>query len=279
MSRNLQPEKNTRSKWILWPYRTLLLVPLLLLGPLGVLAFGDLDLNTHWSRAETASSGLAPEPQDEPAALIQVYGARAYNWRGAFGIHTWIATKRHDARHYRVYQVIGWNLYRGRSAVSVSHVEKPDFSWFNACPDLLVERRGPGVDALIDRIEAAVTTYPSPDEYRVWPGPNSNSFTAHVARQVPELGLDLPPTAIGKDYLTDGKLFDLMPSGSGWQFSLFGLLGVGLAREEGIELNLLGLSVGIDFNDLALRLPEGERKLDRHAPGSEVQARALLAGG
>ena len=34
-----------------------------------------------------------------------------------------------------------------------------------------------------------------------------------------------------------------------------GLLGVGLAREEGIELNILGLSAGIDLNDLALRLP------------------------
>jgi len=45
------------------------------------------------------------------------------------------------------------------------------------------------------------------------------------------------------------------PNGTGWQFSLLGLLGIGFAREEGVELNLLGLSAGIDFNDLALRLP------------------------
>ena len=249
------PSNRPRTSWILWPRRALLLLLLLLLGPLGVLAFGDLDLRTHWSKAEMASGGLAPEPLDEPAVVVQVYGARAYNWRGAFGIHTWIATKRRDAGHYRVYQVIGWNIYRGRSTVSVSDVEQPDFDWFNAPPLLLVDRRGTEVDALIDRIEAAVAAYPYPYKYRVWPGPNSNSFTAHVARRVPELGLDLPPTAIGKDYLTDGKLVDLMPSGSGWQFSLYGLLGVGLAREEGIELNVLGLSAGIDLNDLTLRLP------------------------
>jgi hypothetical protein len=40
-----------------------------------------------------------------------------------------------------------------------------------------------------------------------------------------------------------------------WQISLLGLLGIGLAWEEGVEVNLLGLSTGIDFNDLALRLP------------------------
>ena len=73
--------------------------------------------------------------------------------------------------------------------------------------------------------------------------------------QVPELGLDLPPTAIGKDYLTGSGLFDRMPSGTGWQISLLGLLGIGAAWEEGVEINVLGLSAGIDFNDLALRLP------------------------
>jgi len=127
--------------------------------------------------------------------------------------------------------------------------------WYGARPELLLERRGPGVDELIDRIEAAVVAYPYTNEYRLWPGPNSNTFTAFVARQVPELGLDLPSTAIGKDYLTGGQLIARMPSGTGWQVSLYGLLGAGLAWDEGIELNILGLAAGIDFKDHALRLP------------------------
>lgn len=242
-------------RWGKWPVRAVALVAILLLGPLGVLAFGGLDLNTHWSAASRASSKQAPDPQDEPAALIQVYGARAHNWRGAFSIHTWIATKRRGAKQYTVFQVIGWNVYRGRSAVSVRRGGPPDLLWFNARPEILLERRGLGVEALIDRIEAAVIAYPYPDQYRVWPGPNSNTFTAFVARRIPELGLDLPPTAIGKDYLIDGQVIDRMPSGTGWQISLRGLLGVGLAWEEGIEFNILGLSAGIDLKDLALRLP------------------------
>lgn len=241
------------------PLRLLLLITallfLLLLGPFAVLAFGDLDMRTHWRDASLASTGLAPSPVLVTEPLIQVYGARAFNWRGAFAIHTWIATKRGGSRNYTVYQVIGWNLYRGNSVVSVSKGGPPDFLWFNAKPEILLEHRGADTEQLIDRIEAAVDEYPYTHTYRVWPGPNSNSFTAFVARRVPELGLDLPPTAIGKDYLAHDELIGNTPSGTGWQLSLYGLLGASLAREEGIELNLLGLSFGFDANDMALRLP------------------------
>lgn len=231
------------------------LVALLVLGPVYMLVLGQLDLDTHWRDAKAGVAALAPHPDEEPAAIVQVYGARAYNWRGAFGIHTWIAVKKKDAKQYVVYQVIGWNLYRHRSTVSVDYVEAPDFSWFNAPAVLLHELRGSRAESVIDRIRTAVAAYPYAHKYRVWPGPNSNTFTAFIAREVPELGVDLPPTAIGKDYLAGGKVVGRMPSGSGWQVSLLGLLGIGIALEEGIELNVLGLSAGVDVNDLALRLP------------------------
>ena len=108
---------------------------------------------------------------------------------------------------------------------------------------------------MIERIEAAVAAYPWSHQYRLWPGPNSNTFVAYVAREVPELGLDLPPTAIGKDYLGPTTLLAKAPSGTGWQVSLAGLAGVTVAREEGLEINLLGLGFGIDVNDGRLRLP------------------------
>ncbi|MCP3670924.1 MAG: DUF3750 domain-containing protein [Gammaproteobacteria bacterium] len=235
--------------------RTLWAIVVLLLGPISVLAFGSLDLTTHWSDASLASSGKSPRPDEYSPPLVQVYGARAYNWRGAFGIHTWIATKRKNDPHYKVFQVIGWNLYRGRSAVSERMGGPPDFLWFNAEPKLLLERSGAGIEQLIDQIEQAVQEYPYPDTYHAWPGPNSNTFIAYIARRVPELGLDLPPTAIGKDYLVNGQIIGRAPSGSGWQLSLLGLVGITVAAEEGVELNLLGLSAGIDINDLALRLP------------------------
>ena len=57
--------------------------------------------------------------------------------------------------------------------------------------------------------------------------------------------LNLPSTAIGKDYPSNGSIVDHAPSGTGYQLSMLGILGVTMAREEGFELNLLGLNFGI----------------------------------
>jgi len=242
-------------RWLRWPLTLAATVLLLLLGPLAVLAFGDVDLQTPWHQRSSSSTGQAPDPALVREAVVQVYGARTVRWRGAFGIHPWIAVKRSGADHYTTYQMIGWRALRGGDGRAISQVRSPDTHWYGAHPQLLVEQRGPGVDVLIDRIEAAVAAYPWGSEYGLWPGPNSNTFVAFVARQVPELGLDLPPTAVGKDYLGPSDFFARAPSGTGWQASLFGVAGVTLAREEGLELNLLGLGFGIDVNDARLRLP------------------------
>lgn len=233
----------------------LLSLVILLLGPLIVLLQGRVDLDSHWSMASHASTGLAPDPASESAAVIQVYGARTFNWRAAFGIHTWIAAKRRGASSYTVYQVIGWRARAGASAVSVERGVTPDARWYNAVPTLLAQRRGDEVEAMIDRLEAALARYPHTHEYRVWPGPNSNTFIAHLLRALPELRADLPPTAIGKDYLPGGALLAKLPSGTGWQGSLWGMAGLAIGLEEGIEFNLLGLSAGLDVNDVALRWP------------------------
>jgi hypothetical protein len=149
--------------------------------------------------------------------------------------------------------VNGHRLRRTGTALVTSD-RAPDGYWFGNRPELLKDIRGPGVDALILRIEKAVEDYPYPDTYHVWPGPNSNTFTAFVLRRNPELRVDLPPTAIGKDYL--GLMpVARTPSGTGGQLSLFGLAGVAAGLEEGLEINLLGLTFGVDPNSLSLKLP------------------------
>lgn len=206
-----------------------------------------------WRTASRESAGIAPDPAVTHEAIIQVYGARAYSWRGYFGIHTWIAVKPTQAEAFTVYEVIGWRLKRNRR-VLVSHQNPPDSRWFGSMPEVLADKRGEGVDELITRIEKAARDYPFKRQYSVWPGPNSNTFTAWVSRLVPELELDLPPTAIGKDYLGH-QLFDSAPSGSGFQISFYGMLGVLVSSVEGVEFNLLGLTVGIDPVPLAIKLP------------------------
>src|SRR5215467_15181845 len=46
-----------------------------------------------WRTASQEPVGLAPDPATHPEAIVQVYAARVIGWRGAFGVHTWIAVK------------------------------------------------------------------------------------------------------------------------------------------------------------------------------------------
>ncbi|MBM3779957.1 MAG: DUF3750 domain-containing protein [Acidimicrobiia bacterium] len=229
----------------------LLLLPVLLLG----LAHADRDPESiaDWRSASRASVGLAPDPARTSEAVVQVYAARAVHWRGYFGVHTWIAAKRTDAAAFVAYEVTGFAVRRGGRAVRISD-RAPDGRWFGSRPQLLADLRGAGVDELIDRVDRIAATYPYDDSYRIWPGPNSNTFTAFVLRQVPELRVDLPAHAVGKDYL-GGQVLARPPSGTGVQVSLFGALGIILAAEEGVEVNVLGATFGIDPADLALKLP------------------------
>ena len=122
-------------------------------------------------------------------------------------------------------------------------------------PAVLVDHRGESAQSMIDDIEAAIGRYPYVNEYRSYPGPNSNTFLAHIGREVPALALDMPANAIGKDYRPVSQPLGLSPSGAGVQVSLLGLLGLTVGLEEGIEFNILGLNFGIDLNRPGLRLP------------------------
>lgn len=152
-----------------------------------------------WRSASRESAGIAPDPQSTPEAVLQIYGASAWGWRGWFAIHTWIAAKRTAAPAYTVYEVVGWRLKRGLPLVRIEQ-DVPDRFWYGAKPRLIREHRGEGVDALIDAVDRAARDYPWPATYRAFPGPNSNTFIAWIGRQVPELGLDLPFSAIGSGY-------------------------------------------------------------------------------
>lgn len=230
-----------------------------------------------WRTATREPAGLAPNPATTPEAVVQVYAARAVSWRGYFGVHTWIAVKPTHAERFMVYEVLGFRLFRGGDTAVVARDRPADGYWFGNRPELLSDVRGDGVDELIKRVEAAVADYPYARTYRVWPGPNSNTFVAHVLRAVPELKVDLPATAIGKDYL-GASLVARTPSGTGGQFNLFGVAGVLAGVEEGVELNLLGLTFGINPKRFALKLPiVGTLRSGGDAEAAELPSRVDLA--
>ena len=232
-----------------------LAVALLLSGPLLTLAFGSASMQGDWRSATHRSAGLAPDPVTNRDAIVQVYASRTFGWRGAFAVHTWIAAKPAGAQRYTRYEVIGWRARGGGSALSISDDGAPDAEWYGATPRLIGDLRGAVAEAVIARLPDAAAAYPWATAYAAWPGPNSNTFIAWLGRAIPELQLTLPSLAIGKDYLPPGDFVASTPSGTGWQVSLSGLVGVTAARDEGLEINLFGLVTGVDFRHPALKVP------------------------
>ncbi len=236
------------------PFRWFLLVFLgFFLLPLGLHAalWQAREHPLSWSSASWSSAGLLPPAAESPEAAVYVFAGRVGRWRGIFAHHTWIVVKEEGAARYSRFDKVGWG----------SPVRKdgwaPDGRWYGNDPEPVVALRGAAAEALIPRIRAAVAAYPYSrhGDYRVWPGPNSNTFVAHVLADLPELNVALPPTALGKDWPDGGIGAGLTPSRTGIRLSLAGLFGLTVGWVEGVEVNLFGLVTGIDIRRPALKLP------------------------
>lgn len=212
-------------------------------GLIGLLALGGAAVTADNSENQVREDAVVSEP------VVQVWGARTRGAKGIFGVHTWIAVRPRNETEYTVYEVVGWRLRWTDTAVVVRN--RAPNHWFGAEGELYAEKRGTGVEALIQRIDKLAREYPYANTYTLWPGPNSNTFVAWIARSVPELEADLPATAIGKDYI-GSDMISTAPSGKGFQFSLRGLLGIAASSVDGVELNVLGLNFGVSGSGIKL---------------------------
>lgn len=224
------------------------------LALISLIFFASCSSKGSWRTASRESANLLPKAADQKESVIHVLGARAYSWRGYFGIHPWIAWKKSGETEYTVAQVVGWYL-RGRGTSVSVDTDLPDRRWFGNKPTVYQTIKGDQADKVIEHVKKLITKYPKAKVYRVWPGPNSNTFVDYIIRNTKELTVELPPHSIGKDFLPDSLFFDKSPGGYGFQFSLYGLLGLTMGVTEGIELNVLGMVFGIDFLRPALKLP------------------------
>ncbi len=233
--------------------RMLLLIVCIFLVPLTTHALWWLSQEhpRSYAQADWSSSGILPPAARVEDAVVHVLAGRTGRWKGIFAHHTWIVVKPKGAQRYTRFDVVGW----GRPLRIDGYAA--DGRWFGDTPVILATLRGAAAEAAIPRIREAVAAYPhvTMGSYGVWPGPNSNTFVAYVARAVPELAAGLLPTAIGKDYANWPGFLALTPSRTGIQISLLGLVGVSVGWVEGIEVNLLGLVAGIDVRRPAIKVP------------------------
>ncbi len=157
-------------------------------------------VNKDWRTASRESAGISGDPKTVKKAVIEVFAADAFSWRGWFAVHTWLAVKPKDADFYTVYEVVGWNQNNGLPALRQYETKTPDRYWYGAKPERVLFLHGEKAERLIPTVLEAVDRYPYKNEYKLFPGPNSNTFPAWVGKQVPELELDMPLRAIGSGY-------------------------------------------------------------------------------
>jgi len=204
----------------------------------------------HWRDYDRTIESRLLSAAKEPAARIMVMTGRTRGWKGAVATHSWVAFKRENEFRWHRYDVSGW----GQSPVRLNWWP-PDL-WFGEYGHVVLDLRGERAQALIPRVEAAIKDYrwDNAGDYRIWPGPNSNTFIAAVLRAIPEAQATLPPDAIGRDYRPHAYA-GMTDSGTGLEANLYGLAGLKVGWIEGIELNMGGFVAGLDVRRPALKLP------------------------
>lgn len=229
---------------------TLLAVTLLFLLPSAASAiwWSQQDRPASWRAADWGPSSVLPPATDIPDPTIHIMAARTGGAKGAVSVHSWIVLKRAGDTRWTRHEVVGWGTPVRQNAYAA------DANWYSNAPEIVGTITGAQAAATIPRIEAAIATYPWANGYTIFPGPNSNTFVAHILRQVPELDLTLPPHAVGRDWLGPGLQTARSASGD-LHLSANGLAGLSLGPRIGLELHLLGQTFGLDLARPALKLP------------------------
>lgn len=240
------PSRRYRRTLMTLAFLLLFILPLLTRAALYAVNGGP----RSWHEADWSSIGSLPPAAQHPEARFIVYTGRTGGWKGVLSVHSWIVLKRANATNWTRYDVVGWGTPLRTNGWA------PDGRWFSNRPVAIVDLKGREAEAVLPQIETAVKNYKfrHRGDYRMWPGPNSNSFVAAVLRAVPELRVALPSNAIGRDFRPH-PYFGLTGSRTGVEASLWGALGVKLGMVEGLEVNLLGLVAGVDLRNPAVKLP------------------------
>jgi hypothetical protein len=241
-----QPPRRSRRRRIVFLILALFLLPIAARAALYAFEGGP----RSWHDADWSSTGSLPAAPAYPAARVLVMTGRTGGWKGTVAVHSWVVLKRENAREWTRYDVVGWGNPVRRNGWA------PDGRWYGNTPSVLADINGTEATALIPKIEDAIKNYQfaNSGDYRLWPGPNSNTFVATVLRAVPELGVAMPPNAIGRDY-RPYPYIGWSDSGTGIEASLWGALGIKLGWVEGLEVNMFGLVAGLDLRHPALKLP------------------------
>lgn len=204
---------------------------------------------SSWSQANWSSAGILPPPHPADAEIM-LLAARTGGLKGAFATHSWLVLKKPGESGWHRYDKVGWGKPIRHNAYDA------DGRWYSNTPVIYQRINGERAKHLIPKVENAIKTYRwrKRGDYKLWPGPNSNTFIASVINDVPELSWEMPATAVGRDFPLSGSWFSHLPDG-GWRLSLGGYAGMAFKPSSSLDLNFLGLVAGINWQSGQLKIP------------------------
>ncbi|MEC5322081.1 DUF3750 domain-containing protein [Aurantimonas sp. A3-2-R12] len=204
-----------------------------------------------WRQADWSSASLLPIASTNGDAALYILAARTGGLKGALADHSWIVIKDKGASAYERWDKVGWGTPVRRNS------QPADGRWYSNDPRVVVGITGARAEALIPKVRAVIAAYPYAERggYALFPGPNSNTFVAHVMRAVPGIDATLPAAAVGRDYPSEGRFLSIDPDRQELRLSLWGYAGIVAGWKSGLEVNFLGLVAGIDPWRLAVKVP------------------------
>ena len=150
-----------------------------------------------------------------------------------------------------------------------SATAQPDARWFGAEAELYADKRGAGVDELIARIDKAARAIRTRTVHAVARAELEHLRRLDHARGARAAASTCRPPRSARTISAHHRR-RAAPSGSGFQFSLAGLLGFAASAVEGVELNLLGLNFGVPASGLKLPLRRAAVGADRASAATEA---------
>jgi hypothetical protein len=208
--------------------------------------------------SQTASLGcvVAERPVALPGgdhAAVGVMSASLGEFTKPFARHAWIAVRERGSHR--------WVRFENGRAGTAGEDPLRDPCECRGPSDLSQVRahgliEGREAERAIRCIDAETRHYR--DEYRFWPGPNCNTYVERMLR-VCGVELDLPATAVGRDYR--GVLGASVTSGGTGVQVDSPLLGFKVGLKEGVEIHWMTLPIGVDLWPPALIVPLGPGRL------------------
>ena len=186
----------------------------------------------------------------DPAATAVVKDVRipkGMPWYSRFATHSYVDFRSDPSAPWQRVEIVNKD-----SGLNIDPISETEFRrahrWGNPVR-IVSQSRHDGKD-LAAQITAYAKSYDA-SLYRPWPGPNSNTFTDGLLRNVDGLSGVLEHNGVGKDSLWRAGQ---TAGGTGVEIQS-PLLGLEVGLKEGLNLNFIGLTAGAGIWPPAVKLP------------------------